>query len=415
MQINLLTAAWYGNKSLTLKFPENWDVILIEQKNHSSLTDFDIKKNIKNPIGTSQLSELVKEKKQVAILIDDIQRPTPTEKVIPFVLDELKKGGIKQDKIIIVMAVACHRPATKEDFIKKLGAETVKSVKTLSHDCTKDLTCLGNTAKGTPIYVNKFVNDCDFKVSIGGVYPHESAGFGGGVKIVHPGICGIDTVKYLHSQLKGASRGSTINNEFRKDMVEVAEKVGLDFTVNVLVNQNREISHLYAGHRFLAHKEAVAIAKQCYGVTPIEDADIVIANIYPFDTSLHFVFKGLWPLSYSKNGSSKVVIASCPEGLGYHALSLKSLPGWAGFLRRMKGLSRHDIYSFIARLKNNKSAFLLYSPYVKKRQLKKIYPGAKLFNTWESLIQQLESRHKKSHIKVAVYPSSSLQFPLVSE
>lgn len=415
MQINLLTAAWYSNKPLTLKFPENWDVILIGQKKHSPLTDFDIKKKIRNPIGTSQLSELVKGKKQVAILIDDIQRPTPTEKVIPFVLDELRKGGIKQDEITIVMAVACHRPATKEDFIKKLGMETVKTFKTLSHDCTKDLTYLGNTAKGTPIYVNKFVKDCDFKVSIGGVYPHESAGFGGGAKIVHPGICGIDTVKYLHSQLKGASRGSTINNEFREEMNEIAEKVGLDFTVNVLVNQNREISHLFAGHRFLAHKEAVETAKQCYGVTPIEDADIVIANIYPFDTSLHFVFKGLWPLSYGKNESSKVVIASCPEGLGYHALSLKSLSGWAGFHRRMKALSRHDIYSFIARLKNKKTAFLLFSPYVKKRQLKKIYPGAKLFNTWDSLIQQLESRHRESHIKVAVYLSSSLQFPLVSE
>jgi nickel-dependent lactate racemase len=370
---------------------------------------------LKNTVGTSRLSELVKGKRRVAILIDDIQRPTPIKRIVPLVLEELKAGGIEQDAIIFFMAVACHRSATEEDFIKKLGANTVKNIKTLSHDCTRDSTYLGKTERGTPIYVNKFVMECDVKIGIGGVYPHESAGFGGGAKIIHPGICGKETARYLHSHLKGVPRGGTVDNEFRADMEEIAEKVGLDFSINTLLNKNRDISHISCGHRVTAHQEAVKVAKEFYGVRPIDDADIIITNAFPFDTSLHFLSKGLWPFNYGTKKSSRVIIASCAEGLGYHALSLASLPGWSRFFHRIRALSRHDIYRRFSRSEDRESEFFLFSPNIKSSELKRIYRRAKLFKTWESLIRELSARHKKVPIKVAVYQCAPLQVPLDSD
>ncbi len=409
---DFLTSAWYGDNSLNLHFPAEWDIHIVAQNDRPPLTDPEMREKIRTPFGTPPLPELVKGKRRIAVVIDDIQRPTPAKRIVPLVLEELRTGGIEQDAIIFFMAVACHRPATEEDFIKKLGADAVKNIKTLSHDCTGDLTYLGKTERGTPIYVNRFVLECDVKIGISGVYPHEGAGFGGGAKIIHPGLCGKETARYLHShRLKGVPRGGAVENDFRADMEEIAERVGLDFTINLILNQDRDAGQIFCGHRVIAHQEAVKAAKEYYGVRPINDADIIITNAFPFDTSLQFLSKGLWPFNYGSRDSSKVVIASCAEGLGYHALSLASLRGWPGFFRRMRSLSRHDIYRLFSRSDNRESEFLLFSPNVKSSELKRIYKGAKLFNTWESLIQELRTRHRNAHVKVAVYPCAPLQVP----
>jgi len=409
-----LTSAWYGDSTLTVGFPAEWDIQLVEQTVQPALTDSVFREKIRNPEGTLPLSDLVKGKKKVAVLVDDTQRPTPLKKIISVVMEELRAGGIEQNAISIVMATACHRPATQEDFIKKLGADTVRIYKTLSHDCMKNLAYLGTTTGGTPIYVNRFVMECDFKIGIGGVYPNEGAGFGGGAKIIHPGICGKESAQYLHHHLRGVPRGSTHDSEFRADMDEIAEKTGLDFIINVLLTRDRDIGHIFCGHRVMAHREAVRVAKQWYGVKPAGGADIIIANAYPFDTSLHFLSKGLWPFTYSTKKCSKVVIASCPEGLGYHALSLASLSGWSGFIQKMRAFSRHDVRLYLTKWTKKEPGMLLFSANIRKRELKKIYPQATLFTEWGNLISELQARHSGKHIKVAVYPCSPLQVPMDS-
>lgn len=409
--VNLLTSVWYGDHTEVIYFPDDWDINLIEATYQNAINDEDLRYKIRNPIGTPSLSELVKGKRRVVILIDDIQRPTPVKRIVLSVLDELERGGISKDKITIVMATACHRPAIREDFLKKLGSDVVKTVRILSHDCRKDLTHLGKTSRGTPIYINKLVADCDFKIGISGVYPHESGGFGGGSKIIHPGVCGIETARYLHNHIQGTLRGSSKKSEFRADIEEVADVVGLDFAVNIVLNQKRKICNLFSGHRILSHREAVQCAQNSYEVTPVEDADIVVANCYPFDTSLHFISKGLWPLRYGKERSSKVVIASCPEGLGYHGLSLSSYRGLSGFLKRARALSSHDIRLFLSGARNKESDFLLFSPYITQREAKKIYKRAKVFNVWDAVLRELIQRHKTPNLKVTIYACSPLQIP----
>ncbi len=409
----LLTSAWYGDDPLTIYFPGNWGVVLVEQPDHEALDDSEIAERIRNPIGT-RLSELAVGKRQVAILVDDIQRPTPLSRILPFVLKELQKAGIQREGVTVVMATACHRQATREDFIKKLGEEVFRAVRTLPHDCRNGLTYIGETSRGTPIHVNAFVAGSDLKIGICGVYPHESAGFGGGSKIVHPGVCGIQTIRHLHSNLKGGTRGSSLDSDFRTDIEEAAEKVGLDFSINVLINKRREIAHLSCGHRVHAHREAARVAPRFYGVTPVDDADVIVTNTYPFDTSIHLVQKGLWPLSYGEKGTSNVIIASCPEVLGYHALSLKSLEGITGVLQRMRALSRHDMYRLIPRQRRREKELLFCSPSLTEKHVTRFYPKARVFSSWELLLRKLESEYRGRNVKVAVYQCSPLQFPLES-
>jgi hypothetical protein len=195
------------------------------------------------------------------------------------------------------------------------------------------------------------------------------------------------------------------------DMEEIADKTGLDFIINVLLTPNRDIGRIFCGHWVIAYKDAMQSAPEYYSAPPISDADIILANVYPFDTSLQFLNKGLWPFDRAPQHCSKVVMAACPEGLGYHALSLATVPGWPGFFQRMRAFSRHDVRRYLEQWTSREPGMLVFSANIMKRELKKLYPQAEVFSLWENLISELKSRHSGSAVKVAVYPCSPLQVP----
>jgi len=172
-EVELLSGAWYGDKPITINFPSSWDVVVVGKKNIPALTDNQIREKINNP----QLSDLASKRNCVAIIIDDITRPTPTAKLIPFILEELKHAGINEDSIIIVIASGTHKSASIEDIIKKVGEDIAHRIKVIPHDCRQDLVYLGKSSRGTPIYVNQTVLECDLKIWVGCIYPHASAGF----------------------------------------------------------------------------------------------------------------------------------------------------------------------------------------------------------------------------------------------
>jgi hypothetical protein len=134
-----------------------------------------------------------------------------------------------------------------------------------------------------------------------------------------------------------------------------------------------------------------------------------------FLSAAWYVSKGLWPLSSGREGSSRVVIAACPEGLGYHGLSLASLRGWSGLIRRIRALSRDNLYRYLSRLKNKQPEFILFSPSINRKELRKQYPGVRVVNRWEDIIDMLKSVHRQPPVRVAAYRRVSLQFPLLPE
>jgi nickel-dependent lactate racemase len=385
------------------------------------LTDDEVRERFNNPIGVPRLSVLASKRNRVAIIIDDITRPTPTARLIPFILEELKQAGIKDDSVIIVVASGTHTCASEDDIIKKVGESIVNKFRVSAHDCERDLVYLGRSSRGTPLFINQAIMECDLKIGVGCIYPHGSAGFSGGSKILMPGVCGIETVRYMHSYLRVAKkRGGSLQNDLRLDIEEVAGKVGLDFIINVVLGQKREIAGLFTGDKILAHREGVKFATELYSVSLERNADIVVSNMYPFDTSLQYVpSRGFWPLLESGSKISKVAIAACPMGLGYHALAPLSRSIKSRFLNRLKYFDLKEFEFLFSRLMTLKKVLMrqsmelmMLSQGITKEELETIFPKAKLFSTWGELLKELEIRHKNLPVKVAVYPFSPLQIPI---
>ncbi len=100
-KVSLRVAGWFGEREIELAFPSNWEVTERRMAGHDkpALTDDQMRAALQNPIGTSRLSELAKGKKQAVILFDDTPKPTPASRMVPFVLEELHAGGIKDEQI----------------------------------------------------------------------------------------------------------------------------------------------------------------------------------------------------------------------------------------------------------------------------------------------------------------------------
>lgn len=397
-------AAWRDPDYLELSFPDSWDVSACRMNGADGpvLKDDEIKQSILNPIGAQRISELAKEKETVVIVVDDMTRITPVSRIIPHVLEELDKASINIDQITILLALGAHKPMNRQECILKLGKDVVNTINIENHHPYENLTNLGESKIGTPIEVNSTYVNSDLKISIGGVIPHPLAGFGGGAKNVLPGVCGIRTLEANHSAgMRGVGAGIGRMTDIRKDIEDIADKVGLDFSINAILTELGEIAAMSSGHFRDAHRKAMEIGKRNYSTKITINNQICFFNLFPEDSELNQSIKGFNFLMNAPNNmldrnGTIVLMSSSYEGRGYHSLIAETGAKlyknigdgivWKAFVKRRK------VYFF--------------SPNISEPELYHFYPkSVKLYLDWNNLIEDLIKVHGDAP-KAAIFPCS---------
>lgn len=424
-EIALTWAAWHGDLPLTIRFPSSWDVRVIENKLRPALSEEAIKDGIRRPAGRPALSVMAKGRKSAAILIDDITRPTPTALILPFIVKELEAGGINRSDITVIIAGGAHKETNSDNILKKIGSALINDLKVSIHDCESNLACSGKTKKGTPIYVNKTYLECDLKIGIGTILPHPFAGFSGGSKIIAPGICGSETIRYLHDYIQcyqhdyhggPGKRAGKIENVFRQEIDAICSIVGLDFLVNVVLNPKREILNLFAGDWKKAYMQGAGTVIDQFKVKQVR-ADVIVANTYPFDTSLRYMLRGLWPLSFGDKQATKVVIGFGGEGLGDFGSKNTAGSLSSRLRKRLKKFRPEHLLNEIKVgvnilrqiIQKKNLEYLIFSPMINNGDLVKALPKSICFDKWEDVLAEIERRNPKKNVAVAVYPFAPLQ------
>lgn len=403
--------AWYGDEEMELNFPETWEIHECRMVGHDTppLSDEELREALRHPLGTKPLQELAQGKKQVVILFDDLTRPAPTWKILPFVLEGLHEAGISDDQIRFMTAYANHAAMSQEDFVKKLGRDIVKRYRIYNHNTYEHLVDLGKTSRGTPVLINREVMACDLKIAIGGLIPHLGAGFGGGAKMVVPGVAGIVTTDYNH-RIVGKRDGdrSTVrlrlgeieDNDVRKDLEEAAGKVSLDLKIDLLVNNRREIIGVFPGDFITQHRAGVERARQLYATPILKGADIVVMNAYPIENQ---TIKCVWPGRLAlKEGGTAVIVTQSVEGQAPHYLAGRFGTDYGG---KLWSLPQQLIIPQAERL-------LVCSSYLSRTDLDTYGPSENVVpctNWGEVLLHLVDSYPKQA--KVAVYPYTSIQLP----
>jgi nickel-dependent lactate racemase len=271
-----------------------------------------------NPIGTPPLQEMARPGLKITLIVDDNTRFTPTRQIIPVVLDELNQAGIPDDDIQAVIASGTHRPMTADEKEEKYGAHVMSRIPVLDHNY-KDpakLVDYGTTERGTRILVNKDVIEADFRIAIGNIIPHHPTGWSAGAKAVLPGVAGEETVAQMHFLGSLDPALGQLDTPMRQEMEDYAEKIGLDFILNVILNREGELIDAVAGHFIQAHRVGVEISKQVYGLPIPGLADIVISSTSPLDFDFFQGDKGITSAEpATKPGGEIVLVSGCTEGV----------------------------------------------------------------------------------------------------
>ncbi len=318
---------WTPGGTAELEFPDNWDVTYFKMHDMPELASREaIERAIDEPHGTRPLGELARGKKTAAIVIDDTSRSTELASILDVVLSKLNANGINDDDITVIAAVGAHRPMMRQDFIKKVGTDVMNRVRVRNHVPWFNTVYVGESRLGTPIHINKTYHEADLKISIGGVIPHPLAGYGGGAKIILPGISGIQTLEANHKLALTGRVGIGLGRitDVRKDIEDVGSIIGLDFSINVVPNGWGKNSAIFAGHHIDAHRKAIECCEATYR-TPVKDVfNVGFFNAFPEDTELNQCVKALNvfllnPAMVDRKGAIVIITASS-EGLGYHAL-----------------------------------------------------------------------------------------------
>jgi nickel-dependent lactate racemase len=273
-----------------------------------------------NPVGAPWLEDMLRPHQRVAILVDDLSRPTPVARMLPAVLERIRKAGVPDEHVTVVIALGTHRPMTLAEIEAHIGAEVVRRVRVENHNFqdANQLAYIGKSSDGIPVWINRHVKEADFRIAVGSIVPHGVAGWTGGGKIIYPGVAGIETVDGFHGAF-----GTDLRNRLgadgapiRADIERLVGYVGLEFIVNAILTGDGVIYRAVAGHFRQAHRQGVVHAREVYAVPCQVAADIALVSSYPADVDFWQAGKALYSGELLlREGGTLILLTPCPEGV----------------------------------------------------------------------------------------------------
>lgn len=390
-------AAWYGDEDLTLAFPPGWEVVPCTPRDADDIGGAGIERALDAPLGTSLLKELATGRRTACIVVDDLTRPTPGDRLVPPVLDRLNEGGIADGDVVVVMGIANHRPMDREDLHKKLGGTVLQRCRVVNHDSARDCVGIGTTTRGTPVEINRTVLEADLRLLVGSIVPHGGTGYSGGAKLLLPGVASLASAEAFHRGPAATMAYARAECDGRLDAEEAARMVGIDAIVNAVPNSRRGIAGLFVGDLVTAHRAGVELAAEVFATETPEGVDVCVLSLYPKDAEWLQHLTALAPYHTAgrplvREGGTVVVTLAGSEGGGYHGLF-----GPRGALAPSRP----------TRLRGRDLVF--FSPGLAPPDLPPVARDKTVLHpSWEATLEWLRAKHGTA-ATVAVFPCATTQ------
>lgn len=289
----------------------------------------EIRRAMEAPIDSECLRLLARGRQDAVILACDLTRNVPDAVIIPMILDELNEAGIPDQQITVIVAVGGHRPITREEAQERFGDQILSRVRLVNHDASNkaSLVSIGTSSYGTEIWINRLVAESDLIIGTGCIIPHVIAGYGGGRKLLLPGVAGEVTIRRNHrpenTNAEGVGFCRLNGNVVHEEMVEAARMAGLEFIVNVVWNGEGQLVEAVAGDMEVAWNHGVSVAACMYTVPVDEPCDLLVTSGggAPTDVNLYQAVRGMQVgLPVVRDGGVVILVAECTKGVGSEPL-----------------------------------------------------------------------------------------------
>jgi len=322
----------YGNSALTARIPRKNIAFVLKRKHAGGLADETaaLLEAVRHPINAPPLIDCISRNDKVVVIVTDNTRPCPDDRLLPPLLAELERK-LPKENITIIVALGLHPPLSQVELNKKLCKDIVSGYRVLNHDTSGTIN-IGTTSRGTPVEVNRLVMEADFRISTGFIEPHFFAGFSGGSKSIAPGVSSPKAIYHNHGyemiEHPLSRAGILQGNPIHEDIVEQARIAGLNFIVNVLLNESYQITHVVAGDPVKAHEKGCQIERGLAGFEVDHKVDITVTSNSgaPLDLDLYQTCKGIDSASMiTREGGIIIMASSCSHGAGPEAFTQSHL------------------------------------------------------------------------------------------
>jgi nickel-dependent lactate racemase len=308
---------------LCFSLPPGWKVITSEDRPPvPGVADpiAEIRRALDNPIGSPRIEEIARPGMDVVLLFDDVQRPTPAHLALPEIMNRLNRAGVSDERITAVCAVGTHPRLDQGQLEQKVGKETVSRLpgRVICHDpYSLENIVIGKTHRGITVEVNRHVAAADLVIGVGDCMPHPCSGYGGGYKIVMPGVASYRSVADHHfTWLR--HRDSKVHmmdgNGFYEEIVDAGRLARLAFKLDLVINDKKEIIRAFAGETTAEHREAAKFSSSLYWVPMPKVADVTITSAYPMEIAVQAT-KALTMAKFcTRSGGTIIWVAPQREG-----------------------------------------------------------------------------------------------------
>jgi len=422
----------YGRGEITFELPAGMRGELAVSRPAPPVADppAAIREALAQPIGCRPLRQMARRGDRVCIVFTDATRASPDYLLMPALLAELEAAGVRDEDITLVCGVGMHRPSTRQEKIEKLGEAILARYRVMDHTPCEpaNLVDLGMSESGVPLSVNKVAYEADMLIATGLVEPHQYAGYSGGRKTLAVGAAGEAMIEYTHGPAMidhpGTRLGRIEGNPFHAAISEAAQRAGLKFILNVVLDDDNRILAARAGEPAATFAELVRFARAVYEVNVPRQYDVAIGGVgYPKDANLYQATRAASYLYFAptpvvRPGGMFIIPALCQEGAGAGVGeqrfldAMRSAPDVATILRdaRQHGYKPGQQRAFImAKVLENNQVVIVGAQDADIVRQAKMEPAATMEEALELAAAQLGSR-----LDVLVVPHALHTLPIVA-
>ena len=304
----------------------------------------------RSPLEAPPLKEALQDRRAgpVVVVVSDITRPVPYPAFLGDLLAEVEEAGVARDDILILIATGMHRACPPAEQREMLG-DAADIYRVLNHDARDEDLLMDLPARshgGSPVRLNRHYIEAGFRLITGLVEPHFMAGFSGGRKAVCPGLTSLETIQQFHGfdflDHPRARNGTLQGNPLHEEALSVARAAPADFSVNVVLDQNRRLVRAFAGEMEAAHEAACRFVSGCACPRVEQPADVVVTSSggYPLDATFYQCVKGFVScLPAVREGGGIVAFGGCSEGIGsaeYERTMVEYSGRWRRFIEDIR-------------------------------------------------------------------------------
>ena len=309
---------FYQHQKIPFEIPPKWKVLTFAQFN-----DYPLRRNvreltknaIKNPIESLSLKDSLSSSDRIAIIVEDLTRASPKKRILEALIEELDQVPIHRENVSVIIAVGTHRGLTPEELETTFGRELLDRYEFINHDCyAPDLVYVGKLKTGQDVKINRKVHEATFRIGIGSIVPHPMNGFGGGGKILFPGVADFDSILQHHLKYtfhKGTGLGKIRENIFYDEVCAIARSAKLDFIINSILDQKDQVYDVVFGDPIHAHLVGIERSKAIISKKFLKKSDLTVITSFPYMEGPQIV-KPLIPASMvTKEGGCIILAADC--------------------------------------------------------------------------------------------------------